>query len=101
MYLIQWHFTNILKNVVHVFRACDIFDDVYALIYDQLKREHESCSTAVLEHIKELANQLLLNVKKNFPRIFFREFFILGKSIITTNLYTKSPTTITSKLYVR
>jgi myotubularin-related protein 5/13 len=44
------------------FRSCDIFDEVYALIYEQLKRENEFCSTAVFEHIKELANQLLLNV---------------------------------------
>jgi myotubularin-related protein 5/13 len=53
------------------FRPCDIFDEVYALIYDQLKRENElltiNNSTTVFEHIKELANQLLLNVKqKNF-----------------------------------
>jgi myotubularin-related protein 5/13 len=44
------------------FRTCDIFDDVYALIYEQLKRENDSSSTAVFEQIKELANQLLLNV---------------------------------------
>ena len=37
------------------FRSYDIFDDVYALIYDQLKREYDSCSTAVLEHIKEIS----------------------------------------------
>ncbi|CAF3991739.1 unnamed protein product [Adineta steineri] len=47
------------------FRSYDIFDDVYACIYDQLKRENDpilmNYSTSVFEHIKELANQLLLN----------------------------------------
>lgn len=47
------------------FRPCDIFDDVYASIYDQLKRELDSSSSSssqiILEHIKELANQFLLN----------------------------------------
>ena len=49
------------------FRSYDIFDDVYAVIYEQLKREKDPITTqnysAVFEHIKELANQLLLNVK--------------------------------------
>jgi len=59
------------------FRSCDIFDEVYASIYEQLKRENEFCSTAVFEHIKELANQLLLNVKKkNFSGNFFYEIFL-------------------------
>lgn len=48
------------------FRPCDIFDEVYASIYDQLKRENDHItnynSIAILEHIKDLANQLLLNV---------------------------------------
>ncbi|CAF3453250.1 unnamed protein product [Rotaria sp. Silwood1] len=47
------------------YRSCDIFDEVYAMIYDQLKREKNSItnnnSTTIIEHIKELANQLLLN----------------------------------------
>ena len=45
------------------YRTCDIFDDVYAVIFEQLKRENESlvASSVVFEHIKELANQLLLN----------------------------------------
>ncbi|CAF1097370.1 unnamed protein product [Adineta ricciae] len=47
------------------FRSHDIFDDVYAVIYEQLKREKDPITTqnysAVFEHIKELANQLLLN----------------------------------------
>lgn len=59
------------------FRSCDIFDEVFATIYDQLKREHDPMtshnSSFMLEHIKELANQLLLNViiklKKNFSYI--------------------------------
>jgi len=85
------------------FRSCDIFDDVYASIYEQLKRENESCSAAVFEQIKELANQLLLNVKKEriFFLKYFYEIFILGKSITTTNLYTKSTTTSTNELYSR
>jgi hypothetical protein len=84
------------------FRTCDIFDDVYAFIYDQLKRENDSSSSAVFEHIKELANQLLLNVnQKIFRRSFTKKFFILGKSITTTNLYTKSTTTSTNELYSR
>jgi myotubularin-related protein 5/13 len=59
------------------FRSCDIFDEVYASIYEQLKRENEFCSTAVFEHIKELANQLLLNVKKKeFFGKFFYEIFL-------------------------
>ena len=50
------------------FRVCDIFDEVYASIYDQLKRENDQItnnnnSTAIFEQIKELANQLLLNVR--------------------------------------
>ncbi len=48
------------------FRSCNIFDEVYVLIYNQVKRENYSCSTAVFARIKELANQLLSNVKKNF-----------------------------------
>ncbi|CAF3700968.1 unnamed protein product, partial [Rotaria sordida] len=47
------------------FQSCDIFDEVYATIYDQLKRKIDpiinNSSIAVLEHIKELANQLSLN----------------------------------------
>jgi hypothetical protein len=82
------------------FRPCDIFDEVYALIYDQLKRENElltiNNSTTVFEHIKELANQLLLNVKQKNSFFFFNQYFILGKSITTTNLYTKSTATITN-----
>ena len=46
------------------FRSCDIFDDVYASIYEQLKREYDASSTTVIENIKELANQLLLNVNR-------------------------------------
>ncbi len=83
------------------FRPCDIFDDVYASIYDQLRRENDSSSTAVLEHIKELANQLLLNVKQRIVEDFFHEIFILGKSIVATNLYPKSPATIPNELYAR
>ncbi len=57
------------------FRTCDIFDDVYAFIYDQLKRENDSSSSAVFEHIKELANQLLLNVnQKIFVEVLRRNF---------------------------
>jgi myotubularin-related protein 5/13 len=48
------------------FRSCDIFDEVYASIYDKLKRENDFSSITILEHIKELANQLLLNVKDDF-----------------------------------
>jgi myotubularin-related protein 5/13 len=59
------------------FRTCDIFDDVYASIYEQLKRENDSSSTAVFEHIKELANQLLLNVKRViFVYSFTRSSFL-------------------------
>jgi hypothetical protein len=60
------------------FRSCDIFDDVYALIHDQLKRENDpmNYSTAVFEHIKELANQLLLSVKKTILLlIVFGKYF--------------------------
>jgi hypothetical protein len=65
------------------FRSCDIFDDVYALIHDQLKRENDpmNYSTAVFEHIKELANQLLLSVKKwkEFYFLLFCEYFCCRK----------------------
>ncbi len=86
------------------FRSCDIFDDVYALIHDQLKRENDpmNYSTAVFEHIKELANQLLLSVKKQFYFLLFLEnISLLGKSVATTNVYTKSPTTSANELYTR
>ena len=46
------------------FRTCDIFDDVYASISEQLKREGDSLITSsqfILEHIKELANLFLFN----------------------------------------
>ncbi|CAF1202768.1 unnamed protein product, partial [Didymodactylos carnosus] len=42
------------------YRSCDIFDEVYASIHEQLKRESDS-TTSTQEHIRELANQLLLN----------------------------------------
>ena len=68
------------------FRSCDIFDEVYVMIYDQLKCENDpitsNSSTAIFEHIKELGNQLLLNVKKrNFYFEFFRKYFFLFKKI--------------------
>lgn len=83
------------------FRTCDIFDDVYAVIYEQLKREHDTSSTAVVEHIKELANQLLLNVIDEKETIFTNSNLILGKSITTTNVYAKSSTTSTIELHSR
>ena len=66
------------------YRSCDIFDDVYALIYDQLKRENDpitmNYSSAVFEHIKELANQLLLSVRKGlFLLIFSYKYFFSRK----------------------
>ena len=52
------------------FRSCDIFDDIYASIDEQLKLETDvlniNNSTIVFKHINELANQLLLNVNKKF-----------------------------------
>ena len=92
------------------FRTCDIFDDVYALINEQLKRENSSTtnnnSTSIIEHIKELANQLLLNVKQEQQKekkivVKIEKYFLLGKFIATTNLYTKSTSTIASQFYER
>ncbi|CAF1526167.1 unnamed protein product [Rotaria magnacalcarata] len=44
------------------FRPGDVFYDVYAIVYDQLQRQHDPTvnnnSTDVLEHIKKLAHQL-------------------------------------------
>ena len=85
------------------FRACDIFDEVYASIYEQLKRENDSASAAVFEHIKELANQLLLNVRRDFfsGRMRNAEFCFVGKSITTANLHPKSTTTSAIELSTR
>ncbi|XP_070199867.1 myotubularin-related protein 13-like isoform X2 [Littorina saxatilis] len=42
------------------YRVCDIFDEVYATMPDQLRTEHVE-PDKMMEHIKELAHQLYLN----------------------------------------
>ncbi|CAF1493996.1 unnamed protein product, partial [Rotaria sordida] len=67
------------------FQSCDIFDEVYATIYDQLKRKIDpiinNSSIAVLEHIKELANQLSLNKNPLTQQTYIQK----SPSLVVTN----------------
>ncbi|CAF1222092.1 unnamed protein product [Rotaria sp. Silwood1] len=69
-------FYKLIEECGPPFRSYDIFDEVYASIYDALKRENDHTtnhnSTSILEHIKELANQPLLNascMRDNLPKL--------------------------------
>ncbi|XP_052823707.1 myotubularin-related protein 13 isoform X6 [Octopus bimaculoides] len=48
------------------YRVCDIFDEVYATMQDQLKEERSSTNDEkMMAHIKEIAQQLYLNENPN------------------------------------
>lgn len=89
------------------FRSCDIFDDVYAQIYEQLKREIDPITminpATVFEHIKDLANLLLWNVShpsRASPTDGTRRLLV-GESIATANVHAEGPAAIANELYAR
>ncbi|CAF1125457.1 unnamed protein product [Rotaria magnacalcarata] len=72
-------FEKFIEERGPLFRPRDTFYDVYAIVYDQLQREHDATvknnSTAVLQNSKKISQSTVLK----------------SKSITTTNIYPKMP----------